>query len=94
MTLQILRLLELSNKAKQVREALGLTPTEAGELFTGHDAKKAYDTWSRWERTGNWPAPADKLFIVILSLVMAKDLKTRGAAGALDLVLNILALDE
>lgn len=78
------------NNALEVREALSLTPTQAGELFTGHSGKKAYDTWSRWERTGNWPEPANQLFKTILTLVMCRDLKTRGASLALDIVLNML----
>lgn len=78
------------NKAKELREALSLTPTEAGKLFTGQGGKSAYDTWSRWERTGKWPAPAEKLFNIILSLKMAEEFKARNCHGALKMVLKML----
>jgi len=33
------------NKAKKVREAINLTPTQAGKLLFGYLPKQAYDTW-------------------------------------------------
>jgi len=82
------------NKAKQVRGDLDLSQTEAGNLFTGQTGKSAYDTWSRWERTGKWPAPAEKLFNIILALKMAQDHKTRNCHGALKLILELLQESE
>lgn len=82
------------NRPKQVRETLGLTQTKAGELFTGQSKKLAYDTWSRWERTGKWPAPAEKLFNIVLRLKKAEDDKTRNCHGALKLVLHLLEESE
>jgi len=82
------------NKAKQVREALGLTPTQCGKLLLGCNAKQAYDTWTRWERGDRNPTRAtEKMFNIILTLKMAKDLKTPGADKALDLVTNLLSED-
>lgn len=82
------------NKAKEVRDVLGLTQREAGELFARQEGQNASDTWGRWERTGNWPKPAEALFIAILTLKMAEDLKTRNCHGALRLVLEMLQPDD
>lgn len=82
------------NKAKEVREALGLTQKEAGELFAGQAGQNASDTWGRWERTGNWPKPAEALFKAILTLKMAEDLRTPGANKALKLVIEMLKPDD
>lgn len=38
------------NKAKQVREALSLMPTEAGKLLCRYKGKEAYDQWMQLER--------------------------------------------
>lgn len=84
----------MMNKPKQVRESLKLTQTKCGELFTGQTKKLAYDTWSRWERTGKWPAPAEKLFNIVLALKMAEDHKTRNCYGALKLILRLLEESE
>ena len=81
------------NKAKEVREALGLTQTEAGRLFSGNQ-RRPYDIWSRWETTGKWPAPADQMFKIILTLVMMRDLNTPGSGRALDIVLDMLQDDD
>ncbi|MBL1261143.1 MAG: hypothetical protein COB33_011485 [Thiotrichaceae bacterium] len=84
----------MTNKATQTREALNLTSRQAGELFTGHLGQNAYDTWSRWERTGNWPEPVNQMLKITLTLIMARDLKTKGASGALDLVIKMLQGDK
>ena len=84
----------MENKAVEVREALGLTQREAGELFAGQAGQNASDTWGRWERTGNWPKPAETLFKIILTLKMAEELRTPGVGRALKLVLDMLALDD
>jgi len=80
-----------ANKAKQVREALGLTPTEAGKLLFDFEGKKAYDMWSRWERTGKWDASTDNYFTFISMLFLFKEWKTAGASKAFDLILKQLA---
>lgn len=83
------------NKATEVRQALGLTPTECGKLLLGCNSKQAYDTWTRWERGDRNPTRAtEKMFNIILTLKMAKDLKTLGAQKALDLVMNLLDEDQ
>jgi len=84
----------MRNKAIEVRETMGLTQREAGELFAGQTGQNASDTWGRWERTGNWPKPADALFKIILTLKMAEDMKTPGAGKALKMVLSMLSLDD
>lgn len=80
----------MTNKAKDVRKALDLTQHGAGELFTGQTGKNASDTWGRWERTGKWPAPAEKLLNLILLLKMAEENKKRNCHGALQLALKML----
>ena len=81
------------NTAREVREAIDLSPTEAGRLFTGNN-KRPYDIWKRWEETGNWPAPVDKMFKIILTLKMCEEVKTPGASKALKIVLDTLSLDD
>ncbi len=79
------------NKAKQVREALSLTPTEAGQLLFGYTAKQAYDTWAQWESGAKKPSkPTLAYFDLILFLAMARDFKTPGAGQALDRYLAAL----
>lgn len=78
------------NKAKKVREALGLTPTEAGQLLFGYTPKQAYDQWTQWEAADKLSRPTEATLKIILILIMARDLKTRGSAAALDLVLEML----
>ena len=81
----------MTNKAKQVREALGLTKTQCGQLLLGSNPKSAYDQWSQWESGSRFPSRAtDQLFNIILALKMAQDLKTPGAENALNLVINLL----
>lgn len=79
------------NKAKQVREALGLTPTEAGQLLFGYTKKQAHDQWSQWEKAEKLSKPTEAVLNIILILIMARDFKTRGSGNALDLVLKILS---
>ena len=62
----------INNKAKQVREALSLTSTQAGQLLFDYNAKKAYDMWSRWERTGKLSLSTEKYFDLILLLANNK----------------------
>ncbi len=81
----------MTNKVKAVRNALGLTQKQIGEIFTGKTGRGATETWGRWERTGNWPAPVTKMLKTILTLKMAEDHKTRNAHGALALVLFALS---
>jgi len=76
-----------------VRETLGLTQTECGRLFTGNK-NTPYRIWTRWEETGRWAAPVDQMFKMILTLAMARDLKTPGAGSALGVVLDMLAPDD
>jgi hypothetical protein len=79
------------NLAKQVREALGLTPTQAGQLLFGYEPKKAYDMWSRWERDNKLSLPTQKYLNVILFLIEARDLGAAGASQALNIYLKILS---
>jgi len=84
----------MTNKMQQVREALGLTPTEAGQLLFGYAPKQAYDTWMQWENgTKNPSAPTHAYFSLILFLAMCRDLKTPGAARALDKYIAVLKDD-
>jgi len=79
------------NKAVQVREALGLTPTESGQILIGiDDGKKAYDTWARMEKTGKWSSAINQYLKLLLILAIARDIKTRGAGCALDLSIKML----
>ena len=83
------------NKAKDVREALGLTPTQCGKLLLGSKPKTAYDQWTQWENGGRNPSrAADKMFDIILALKMAQDLKTPGADMALGIVIKLLNDDH
>ena len=83
------------NKAKKVREALGLTPTHCGQLLLGSKPKAAYDQWTQWENGTRNPSRAtEKMFNIILSLKMAKDLKTPGSDKALDLIIKLLGDDQ
>lgn len=78
------------NKANEVREALGLTPTQAGQLLFGYRPKQAYDTWIQWESGAkNMSRPTERYFSLILFLVVMRDLKKPGAEKALDLFLEI-----
>ncbi len=79
----------MSNKARQVREALRLKPTEAGQVLFGYEPKKAYDMWSRWERSDTLQRPLERYFDLILFLVMCRDLGTPGADQALDRFLEM-----
>lgn len=74
----------VNNKTKQVREALSLTPTEAGRLLFGYESKKAYDQWSRWERNNKLSSSTEQFFNLILFLAAARDLKMPGVGQALD----------
>lgn len=56
------------NKAKVIRKQLDLTPTEAGQILFGYEAKQAYDMWSRWERGGPVSKPAEAYFDMVLAL--------------------------
>lgn len=56
------------NKAKQVRNQLGLTPTEAGQILFGYEPKRAYDMWFRWEHGGRMSSPAEAYFDMIIAL--------------------------
>jgi len=80
-----------TNKAKQVRKALNITHTQCGQLLLGSNPKSAYDQWSQWENGIRNPSRAtEKMFNIILALKMAQDLKTPGAEGALDMIINLL----
>ncbi len=83
-----------TNKARQVREALRLTPTEAGQVLFGYEPKKAYDMWSRWERSDTLQRPLERYFDLILFLVMCRDLSTPGADQTLDRFLSLSVTDE
>jgi len=78
------------NKPKAVREALGLTPTEAGQLLLGYSKRHAHDQWSQWERAEKLSKPTEAMLNIILILIIARDFKTRGASKALDVVLKSL----
>jgi len=66
---------------------LGLTLTEYGKLLLGCNAKQTYDTWTRWESGERNPTQAtEKMFNIVLTLKMAKDLKTPGTNKALNLI--------
>ena len=82
------------NRAKKVREALGLTPVQAGKLIIGiADGKKSYDMWTRWERSGKWPLAVNQYLGVLLILIIARDIGTPGAENALDVVIKTLSLE-
>ena len=77
-------------KACQVREALGLTKTEAGELLLGYQGKQAYDQWNQWETGRRKPSrAADRLLDVMIILAIARDIGRPGVEGALDHVLEV-----
>ena len=82
------------NKPKAVREALGLTPTEAGQLLLGYSKRHAHDQWSQWERAEKLSRPTEAMLDIVLILVEARDLKTRGASKALDFVLKTMSERE
>lgn len=80
------------NKAKEVREMLGLTPTKAGQLLFGYKPKQAYDMWSGWEKGAREiPLSTAKYFDLILMLKLMEDLKTPGAHEALSRIVNVLS---
>jgi len=81
----------MTNKAKQVREALCLSPTECGKLLFGFEGKKAYDMWYRWEKTGKWEASTENYFNVIMMLSLLRQWGTPGACKAFDHILLQLA---
>ena len=83
-----------TNKARKVREALGLTPTEAGQLLLGYSKRHAHDQWSQWERAEKLSRPTEAMLDIILILIMARDFKTRGASSALDFVLKTMSERE
>lgn len=79
------------NKAKEVREVLDLTPTQAGKLLFDYKSKQAYDMWSGWEKgTRNIPLSTEKYFDLILFLNMMKGFKTPGAENALNIFIKTL----
>ncbi len=80
----------MTNKAKQVREALSLTPTEAGKLLCGYKGKAAYDQWMQLERAKKYSGITNSYFDLLLFLAMARDFKTPGAGQALDRYLAAL----
>lgn len=75
---------------KAVREALNLTPAEAGQLLFGYSTKHAYDQWSMWENGTKKPSkPTIKFFELILILALAKKQDVHGANEALDIFLSM-----
>jgi len=79
-----------NNKARQVREALGLTQTEAGRLLLGYSGKQAYDQWSQWETGRRKPSrAADRLLDILIILAIARDIGQSGVDGALDHVIDV-----
>ncbi len=84
----------MKSKPKAVREALQLTPTQAGQLLFGHKPKQAYDTWSQWENGTTKPSkPTESFFDLILFLDQCKKDQVPGADKALDLFLESKNLD-
>lgn len=80
----------VQQKARQVREALGLTQTEAGELILGYRGKTAYNAWNQWETGRRKPSrAADRLLDVMIILAIARDIGRHGVEGALDHVLEV-----
>lgn len=78
------------NKAKKVREALGLTPTEAGRVLFGYQGS-SYDAWMQWENGTKKPSrPTERFFDLILILAKAKTEKIKGSVNALDHVIKEL----
>lgn len=81
----------LLNKAKEVREILDLTPTQAGRLLFGYKAKQAYDMWSGWENGTRKPSlSTEKYFDLILFLNVMKNFNTSGAENAFDIFIATL----
>jgi len=78
----------MTNKAKDVREALGLSPTECGKILIG--GKEPYRAWKKLEDSGKWNASTEKMLNIILALEMAQRFKTKNCHGALKLVLEML----
>lgn len=79
------------NKARQVREALGLSRTEAGQLLLGYRGKQAYDQWSQWEAVRRKPSrAAERLLDVFLLLAEAQESGRPGVDGALEYLLAAL----
>ncbi len=84
-------MIEKKNKAALVREALCLTPTQAGTVLLGHAKKPAYDIWSAMERPGYMLSAGMNAYLdLLLFLATARDLNTREAGKALDLYLDFL----
>lgn len=82
------------NKAQQVREAMGLTVTDAGTLLCGCEGKAAYDHWYQLERAKNFSGMANAYLDLLLFLAITRKLKTPGAAKTLDKYLTILKNGE
>ena len=77
------------NPPLAIREALGYTRTQAGQILLGCDNPKiARNMWGRWERE---PQKMDQstrqLLHIIERLIVARDSKTPGAEHALAMVL-------
>lgn len=56
------------NKAKQVRDQLDLTLTEAGQILFGYTPKRAYDMWFKWERGDTMSIPVEAYFDLLIAL--------------------------
>jgi len=70
-----------ASKARAVREALDVTPTQAGVMLFGRKPKQAYDQWSQWENgTRNPSAPAIALFDLILALSVMRNSSNKSSA--------------
>lgn len=81
----------MTNKAKQVRETLGLSITECGKLFVG--GKFPYRSWKKLEDTGAWNSGTEKMLDIILILTDAKNGKIKDCYGAIDFVLKHIVGD-
>jgi hypothetical protein len=82
---------EVTNKAFELRKYLGLTPTEAGQLFFGYSAETAHRNWSAWESgTEQLNGLTERYLDLLLILALFQDYQTPGADQALDRVLGLL----
>ena len=82
-----------TNSALSVRQSLGLTRTQAGQILLGCDNPKiARNMWGRWERE---PEKMDQstrqLLHIIEQLIVARDNKIPGAECALAMVIPACA---
>lgn len=65
------------NKPRQLREAIGLSPTDCGRILLGIDNhKRAYDTWAKMERDNAEQEKLSNSMRQYINLLLMLDKKT------------------